>query len=349
MPTLPPFATTVVGSFPHLEAAGLVERIIAALDVPDWPQLSKCSWRESMYVQYAASLPGVVFDDARQKIYFDTTRDLSGPLEAFYEHYLADDLDYFALRREDAAGFFAMLEALGQATAGEWVKGQVTGPISFGLTVTDQDLRASLYHELLADALVKNMAMNARWQVRQLQQARPNVILSVDEPYMASFGSAFISLEREQVIAMLDEVFAAIHAEGALASVHCCANTDWSVLMTTQVDILNLDAYGFLENLALYPHELRAFLDRGGRVLWGILPNTELIFETSPQALAERLQGGLALICEKAGRRGVELQPGELAARSLIAPSCGLGPTTVEVAERALEVLPQVGEMLRNN
>ncbi|MBN2550255.1 MAG: hypothetical protein JXB15_13915 [Anaerolineales bacterium] len=346
MPTLPPFATTVVGSFPHPEAAGLLERIISDLDVPDWPQLSKRSWRESMYIQYGEVLPGIAFDDAQQKIYFDTSRDLSGPLETFYEHYLADDLDYFALYAQDAAGFFAFLEALGQSGSGEWVKGQVTGPISFGLTVTDQDLRASLYHEMLADALVKNMAMNARWQVRQLQQARPNVIMSVDEPYMASFGSAFISLEREQAVAMLDEVFAAIQAEGALASVHCCANTDWSVLMASQVDILNLDAYGYLENLALYPQELRSFLDRGGRVMWGSVPNTELIFDTTPQALAQLLQDGLALISQKAARRGVEIQPDELAARSLLSPSCGMGSTTVAVAERALDILKLVRELL---
>ena len=166
-------------------------------------------------------------------MYFDTTADLSGPLEAFYERYLADDVDAFALQAEDAAGFYAMLDALRSAPAREWVKGQVTGPISFGLTVTDQALRSSLYDDMLADAIVKNVAMNARWQVRQLKQVGSNVIMFVDEPYMASFGSAFISLSREQAIAMLDEVFAAIHAEDALAGVHCCANTDWSVLLAT--------------------------------------------------------------------------------------------------------------------
>ena len=61
-----------------------------------------------------------------------------------------------------------MLETL-KRVPGEWAKGQVTGPISFGLIVTDQNLRASLYDEMLCDAIVKNMGMNARWQVRQLK------------------------------------------------------------------------------------------------------------------------------------------------------------------------------------
>jgi hypothetical protein len=220
--------------------------------------------------------------------------------------------------------------------------------VSLGLTVVDQDLRSILYNDLLADAIVKNAAMNARWQVRQLRAIRPHVIVFVDEPYMASFGSAFISLSREQVITMLDEIFAAIHQEGALAGVHCCANTDWSVLLGTAVDILNLDAYGYLENLALYPADLRAFLDRGGVIAWGIVPNTSDIFSVTPEGLAQRLRDGLKLIGDKARAHGVAIDVDELAQRSLIAPSCGLGPATVEIADRALDMLVRTGDVLRD-
>jgi hypothetical protein len=213
--------------------------------------------------------------------------------------------------------------------------------------VVDQDLRSGLYNDMLADPIVKNAAMNARWQARQLAAVRPNVIIFVDEPYLASFGSAFISLSREQVIEMLDEVFASIHQENALAGVHCCANTDWSVLLATSVDILNLDAYGYLENLALYPVELRAFLDRGGVIAWGIVPNTDVINTVTAEGLAQRLLDGIALICTKAVARGVTLTADELANRSLIAPACGLGPATVPVADQAFEVLAALGDLLR--
>jgi hypothetical protein len=215
------------------------------------------------------------------------------------------------------------------------------------LTITDQDLRASLYDEMLADVLVKNTAMNARWQIRQLKTVRPNVIVFVDEPYMASFGSAYISLSRERVIAMLNEVFQAIHVEGGIAGVHCCANTDWSVLLDTQVDILNLDAYGYLENLALYPVELRAFLDRGGVIAWGIVPNTKEIYAVTPQKLADQLQDGIGLICQKAAVRGVSFAPETFDFQSLITPACGLGPTTPAIADKVTSVLVGTGQILR--
>ena len=347
MPFRPNYLTTLIGSVPHTDTAGICQQIARTIDVPIWPQMSKLNFRENMYTQYGAVLPAVVIDEQNEKITFETTGDITPALEVFYTPYLEENLDYFRLPREHADGFYTMLEQL-NATPGDWVKGQVTGPISMGLTVTDQNLRASLYNEMLADALVKNAAMNARWQIHQLKAVRPNVILFVDEPYMASFGSAYISLSREQVIAMLDEVFEAIHAEGGLAGVHCCANTDWSVLLETQVDILNLDAYGYLENLALYPAELRRFLDRGGIVAWGIVPNNEEIESVTPQGLANQLREGIAMICERAAARGVSIPIDEFDTRSLITPACGLGTTTPEIADKVLPVLVETGKQLRN-
>jgi len=364
------YITTHVGSVPHPSADAIVHKLVETLDAPAWPQLSRRTFRENMYVQYSPTLPAIVEDAAKEKIYFDTRQDITPALEVFYEHVIADDVDYFALRPEYAGGVYAMLEALSHSPSAishspsaishkpsaishppsaisQWAKGQVTGPISFGLTVTDQDLRASLYNDMLADAILKNAAMNARWQVRQLKTVRPNVILFVDEPYMASFGSAFISLGREQVIAMLDEVFDAIHAEGALAGVHCCANTDWGVLLATKVDILNLDAYGFIENLALYPAELRAFLDRGGAVAWGIVPNNEEIYRVSAEGLAKRLRDGIRLVSAKAAARGIRIEPEEFDQHSLLVPACGLGSTTVAVAEKVFEVLAETGVVMQ--
>ncbi|MEN8172276.1 MAG: hypothetical protein ABFS03_05290, partial [Chloroflexota bacterium] len=195
MTKTPPFLTTMIGSFPHVESAPLCRQISEKLDIPIWPQLSRRDFRESMYIQYSSALPRVVLNETDQKITFDTIGDLTPELEIFYTKFLADDLDAFALDPAYAEGFYTMLEQLA-GMPGDWVKGHVTGPISFGLTVVDQDLRSVLYNDMLADTLVKNMAMNARWQVRQLKKLRPNVIIFVDEPYMASFGSAFISLSR---------------------------------------------------------------------------------------------------------------------------------------------------------
>ena len=345
------FMTTHLGSVPHPAIGDLPLQLMELLDIPAWTQHPRRSFHENMYSQYTPGLPGVIVDELQEKVSMSTREDLSQALEKFYTSYLADDLEAFALSQDYAPGFFAMLETQrAQPTEqrhSTWSKGQVTGPISFGLTVTDQDLRASLYNEQLADVIVKNTAMIGRWQARQLKTVRENAIIFLDEPYLASFGSAFISLSRAQVTAYLDEIYEAIHAEGALGGVHCCANTDWGLLLSTQVDILNLDAYGYIQNLALYPAELRGFLDRGGAICWGIVPNNENVVLETPAGLAERLRNGLDLICSKAAARGIRITTDELSTHSLVAPACGLGSTSVEIAGRVFDVLAETGHILK--
>jgi len=341
------FLTTHVGSVPHTDPHELNAHLLSTLDIPCWLQLIRRDFRENIYTQYAPTLPGAVVDEAREKAFIDTSaEDFDSALEAFYQAVIDENVDAFALHPDYAQGFYVLLESLKRKPT-QYAKGQVMGPISFGLTVTDQDGRACLYNEVYVDVLVKHMTFNARWQARQLGAVSEQVILFVDEPYMASFGSAYVSLGAEQVIAWLDEVYAALHAAGAMTGTHCCGNTDWGVLLNTQVDILNLDAYNFIESLALYPVELREFLDRGGAVCWGLVPNNEHIFHETPGSLAKKLRDGIRLICEKAANRGITIRPDEFASRSLIAPACGLGPATVEIAESAFDVLAKTGEILK--
>jgi len=341
-----PFPTTVVGSFPHHDGTAISRLLIDATDVPAWPQLPRRTFLEHMVPQCSAPLPSLKIDVTREKIHFELDDQLLDEIELFYSHFLNDDLDYFGLSPEYAAGFHSFLAEAGNERL-QWAKGQVTGPISFGMSVTDQNLRASLYHEMLADVLVKNAAMNGRWQARKLAAVADNVVISVDEPYMASFGSAFMSISAAEVSAMLNEIFDAIHSEGALASVHCCANTDWSVLLATSVDMLSLDAFGFMENLALYPAELRDYLDRGGMIAWGIVPNNEKILSNSPSDIAQLLRTGMDSLISKAASRGVNIPSDELAERSLITPSCGLGSASIKLVEPVLEGLQVTAELLR--
>ena len=116
------------------------------------------------------------------------------------------------------------------------MKGQVTGPISFGLTVTDHDRRPALYDETLADAMARHLRLKAAWMERELSRLSPTTIIFVDEPYLTSLGSAFVALDNETVIKLTNEALGGLQG---LSGMHCCGNTDWSVLMATNIDILN--------------------------------------------------------------------------------------------------------------
>ncbi len=332
----PECLATAIGSLPHIdpkEACSLVLRYLPA--IPAWPQLPRRSFLENMYAQFGEGFPGVVVRGER--IYVDRSQDLDEALERLYLAYLGNIVDDYAISPAHAAGLHTLLSTeLKSAIA---VKGQITGPISFGLTVTDQARRAVLYDEVLADALAKHLRLKASWQERRLNTLSPNTIIFVDEPYMASFGSAFISLSREQVITLLEEVFQGI---GGLKGVHCCGNTDWSILLATSADILSLDAYNYASLLSLYPDEVKAFLERGGIIAWGIVPSEEgALGRETVSSLIDRLEEAMGML----DRRGIPFH--HLAQRSLITPSCGLGSLSREAAEWALELTAALSKEFR--
>jgi hypothetical protein len=171
-------------------------------------------------------------------------------------------------------------------------------------------------------------------------------MIFLDEPALVGFGSqVFITVSREDVIGDINEVVAAVHAQGALAGVHCEENTDWSLLMETDLDVLDFDAYDHMQAITLYPAELRAFLERGGSLGWGSVPTLDreaAATETLPSLLA-RFDRGLERLVSKGFDRRLLLR------RALITPSCGAGGVLTEpLAERVLRLLRELSTTLRH-
>jgi len=329
-----------IGSIPHTDPQAACELVLERFPrIPTWPQLPKRTFLENMYVQFSEGFPGVVLEDER--IYVDRSRDLDPGLERLYLAYLDNDLGYGALGADYAAGLAAFPRAL---SANEdqpiVVKGQVTGPISWGLTVIDQDRRPVLYDDILADALAKHLRLKATWQEQELRKLAPTTLIFVDEPYMSAFGSAHISLNREQVITLLEEVFAGITG---LKGTHCCGNTDWSLLLSTSAEIISFDTYNYAQAFSLYVEEVRAFLKRGGIIAWGIVPadNEAALLHATVESLMVRLHEAMDLLVKK----GISFD--DLIHSSLITPSCGLRTLSEEGAERAFELTVAISETMR--
>jgi methionine synthase II (cobalamin-independent) len=327
-----------VGSLPHSNIDSAWDLILSRTpELPAWPQLPRRSFYENMYVQFSERFPGLQMDEENERIWVDRQGDLDPELEQLYTAYLDEDLSHASIGSAYAAGL-ANRPAKGLRTA-QAIKGHVTGPVSWGLTVTDENRRPILYDEVLADAVARHLRLKARWQEQLLQQINPNSIIFLDEPYMSSFGSAYVALGREQVITLMEEVLGGIQG---LKGVHCCGNTDWSLLLATSIDILSLDAYSYAENLALYPDELRAFLDRGGIIAWGIVPNSHEVRSETVASLVERLHAAMNLLV----RKGISWE--QLLESALVTPACGLGPLPVEEAERGVELMAGVSAAMRD-
>ena len=328
---------TIIGSVPHTDSSKACSQITHYLkDIPAWPQLPDRSFLENMYVQYSEGFPGVVVEGDR--IYVDRSQGLDNPLEQFYTAYLQNDFNKFAISSDYATGLHTFLN-LGNLSPLA-VKGQVTGPVTWGLTVTDRDKRAIIYDDVLGDAVPKLLRLKASWQEKVLSQISRNTIIFVDEPYMSAFGSIGVMLSKERIISLLEEVFSGING---LKGVHCCGNTDWSVLLATSADILNFDTYNYAQSLSLYPTEVKAFLERKGTIAWGIVPNeAEALAGETVASLKDRLEEAMAPFT----RNGIRFK--HLIEQGLLTPSCGLaGLPGEEAAGQALELLAELSINIR--
>ncbi|MBI3930461.1 MAG: methionine synthase [Chloroflexi bacterium] len=327
---------TVIGSMPGIDPAKACAQITRYLkDIPAWPQLPNRSFLENMYVQYSQGFPGVAIEGGR--IYVDRAQDLSKPLEQFYAAYLENDFSQYPISPDYAAGLYTFLKLENLSPLA--VKGQITGPVTWGLTVTDGDKRAIIYDDVLGDVVAKFLRLKASWQEKVLSQISGNTIIFVDEPYMAAYGSVGVMLSREKIISLLEEVFSGING---LTGVHCCGNTDWSVLLATSADILSFDTYNYAQSLSLYPKEVKRFLDGGGAIAWGIVPNeAETLAGETAASLKDRLEEAMSPFT----RKGIRFK--QLIEQGLLTPSCTLIPLGEEGAGRALELLAELSINIR--
>ena len=351
LPIQPECLPMLIGSMPMNDHAAASRLIMEHTpDIPVWAQLPIFP-QEGMVPQFLPGMPAVVERDG--KTYIDTTAEtFDADLLAFFEDYMAvseapEQLpgSRFALTEATGKGVAALRAALaGLANPPAAVKGQVTGPITFCTGVKDQDGRAIFYNDTLRDAAVKHLALNARWQIRTLSGPGCPVILFIDEPALAGFGSSeLISISKEEILACLQEVVAAIHADGGLAGIHVCANTDWSLVLESGADIVNFDAYAYFDRFILYGDQIRAFMTAGGFLAWGIVPTLKP--EEIAQETVESLYTGWLARLEQVEALGLARET--VLRHSFITPSCGVGSLSLDLAQRVLTLTKDLSSKIR--
>ena len=326
---------TAIGSMPHIdpeEACSLVMKYLP--DIPAWPQLPNRSPKERMYIQFSEGFPGVVIDG--DKIRIEPGEDFAIRLEQIQADCEEGDASRYSVSAKYAAGLHTFLA---KAKTAKVVKGQITGPITWGLTVTERGGQAILYDETVVEAMAKFLKLKALWQENALRQLSSSTIIFIDEPYLVSLGSVFVPVPEEKVPVLLGEVLRGIKG---IKGLHCCGNTNWSVLLKIPIDILSFDAYNYADSLSTYADEVKSFLARGGTIAWGIVPNDEeALAKESLSSLYDRLGEAMASFT----RDGISFK--QIISQGLLTPSCGLASLSKEAARQALELLAKLSDSVR--
>ncbi len=333
--------STVIGSMPQKTAEEAYNVLTQCpLSIPAWPQLPKRSFKEAMIPQYSEGFPGIRVDEEEKRIWVERDAELINTMTTFYENVVEENVDAFAVSEEYAAGFDYFLRQLEkQKTTLPWVKGQVTGPFTFGLGLNDNEKKAVWFDEQYKDIVLKGLTLKAVWQARELKKYAENVMIFFDEPIFSALGTpAYIGIQDEEVISGLNEIIAAVHGAGAMAGVHCCGNMDWGLLARTDLDILAFDAYFFGDKVSLYPEEIQAFLNRDGILAFGIVPtnDAEILRVESPDSLKQKCDELIQLFVKKG------ISEDQIRAQMLFTPSCGIGSLAPEESQLVLELLSKI-------
>ncbi|MDD5674837.1 MAG: hypothetical protein PHC61_11775 [Chitinivibrionales bacterium] len=335
--------TTMIGSLPYANPQDALDALAAfPLDIGAWPQLPKRSFKESMLVQYCEGFPGIVIDEKEKRIVLDSSEALPDAMAVFYEAVVAENSDAFAISPPFAAGLHAFIaERKKKTEKPALIKGQVVGPFTFGLSLTDRNGQAAWFDEQYRDVVIKGIGMKALWQVKQLAPLAQSVVIFLDEPIFSALGTpTYLGIENNDVIATVNEITDQLHAVDAKVGLHCCGNMEWSLLTQTNLDILAFDAYSFGDKVALYPEEIGGFLARGGLLAWGSVPTApvESISNETTESLVRRMLALETMFTNK------NIPPELLRRQRILTPSCGMGNLTAAQAQRVLKLLRECAD-----
>ncbi len=346
-------STIAMGIMPHRDIEQALE-LALSLDIPFWPQLPKVSLYEDMYVQASQDFPGIAIDFDKERLVFNTAR-----FEQELDEYFVkmDSPEAFALTAEYSRVFHKFLSK--ELQGYKAIRGQVTGPVSFGLKVLDEELKPIIYNEEARTILFDFIQRKINIQYRELRKKNPNAFVWVDEPGLSYVFSGFSGYNEQHAREDYHKFVEGLEGPKGL---HLCAEVNLPYLLELGVEILSFDAYqiGFMPRE--YAGNVAEFIQSGGIISWGIIPTESTTLATqTPETLAAILSSYWEVISENTG-----LSLNQIAKQALVAPArCCLsdlgqvntvGKTVSEcqvsgieegLVEKAFAFLPELSQILR--
>ena len=327
--------TTAMAVMPHRDVDRALQ-VALSMDVPFWPQLPLYSYHEDMYVQASEHFPGILLDLEKRTLRFSMEK-FTAELEDTLAHF--EEPEYFDVSQTYSVVYNRFLALdLSDRPA---IRGQLEGPISFGFNVLDQDDRPILFDDTVRPFMLEFMAKRVNIQLERLTKRNPNAFMFIDEPGLQFLFSAMSGYSDLAAKGDMEVFFSMIQRP---RGVHLCGNPDWDFLLGLDLDLLSLDVYSNGEVFASYAESIKKFLERGGFLVWGIVPTNFEPFEAED---LDSLEKRLDEIWDILGKRGIDLE--FLLSRSLLSPAtcCLVNPDGEKTVEEAFKVIKDLSARFR--
>ncbi|QTA79506.1 MetE-like domain-containing protein [Desulfonema limicola] len=327
--------TTAMAVMPHTDADHALKTALST-DIPFWPQLPNLNYYEDMYVQAAEHFPGILLDIEKRTLKFSTEKFVS-EFEETMSHF--DEPEYFDVSETYSAVYHKFLKMDFSDRAA--IRGQLEGTISFGFNIVNEADRPILFDDTIRPFMFEFMAKRVNVQLNRLKQLNPNAFMFVDEPGLQFLFSALAGYSDHKAKEDMEVFFSMIDRP---RGVHLCGNPDWDFLLGMDMDILSLDVYSNGEVFSSYALSIKKFIDRGGVLVWGIVPtNFEPFEKESLPALEKRMEN----IWDSLGKKGIDRD--FLLSKSLLSPAtcCLVNPDKEKTVDKAFKMINTLSKNLR--
>jgi hypothetical protein len=310
---------------------------------------------EDMYIQVSQNFPDITIDFDKERLIFNTAR-FERELDEYFMK--MDCPETFTLTKEYSIVF---PEFLSKGLRGyKAIRGQVTGPVSFGFKVLDESLKPIIYNDEARAVLFDFIQKKVNIQYQELMKRNPNAFVWLDEPGLGYVFSALSGYNEQQA---KEDYYNFLEGLEGPKGLHLCADVNLPYLLELGVEILSFDAYQIEFMPKEYTSSAAEFLKSGGVISWGIIPTESTILATeTPETLAVILSDYWKVISRNTG-----LSLNRIAEQALVAPArCCLKDihqvsTATEVAgkcqvsnieeglvERAFAFLPELSQILKD-
>jgi len=335
--SLPPLATTGIGSLPHTQLELALQQAFA-VDIPFMPQLPSTNAAELMIPQALEGMPGLSYDETGES-HIDAAgfqrgaRDLSARLERAIA---GQELSYFEPTPGSTRAWKPFLWDVHEKRR-PFAKAQLTGPMTLRFVVRLEDGRPLSAAPEIEGAVQKLVLARGLAMVRAMRETGAHPIIFLDEPGLYAFDRK--NPQHLVALAELRILLLALRKEGATVGIHCCSNTDWQALLGLELDVLSLDARLSLASVLAQRTAFDAFIAAGRRLAIGIVP-TNLGAAYDVAELVAELRATLEQ------HLGAERSDAVLRT-ALLSPACGLALRSVPDAERTFAALDEARALLR--
>lgn len=320
--------------------------------IPFWPQLANVSKNEDMTYQFLEGMPsffipddGDFHFDTEDEQFFNDVEEFLSDYERIIENKDYNLLEKFAISENFSSTFRPFLELIKKNHC-KYAKGQITGPFTLAAGLTDKKGKSAIYDETLRELIVKILSLKALWQVTEIKKAGAAPVIFIDEPTLSQLGaSSYITISREEVIAMLREISDIIKNNGGISGIHCCGKCSWTVPIDAGIDIISLDAYTYAQNLSIYHKEIKTFLEKGGKIAWGIVPTKDkkALENADLTIIDDKFKKAVNYLTKKGINEKLIIE------NSLVTPTCGAGSLSNELAEKAMRLTFELKERYNDN